>query len=276
MKKFLCKSLIGILSVYVVLIALMFTFQRSLMYFPQGPVADAEIKEVFKDMEILQLKTEDNIELKFYMEPPANEKSPIILAFHGNGSLALSMYMKFLNLKSEGAGVLYPEYRGYGGNAGAINEVGLYKDADAYLAYLKIKYPNNPIILYGQSLGSGVAVDLASRHIGQYKGLVLEVPFDSVVNVVGDVYPFVPFKSLLLHDKYASIEKIGFITVPKLFLIAGQDDVVGAESGRRLFAAADSNKKWVEFPDANHFNVFQFGAEKAVQDFIQNDVMGAK
>lgn len=276
MKKILFKSLIGILSVYVILIALMFTFQRSMMYFPQAQIPDADIKETFKRMEILQLKTEDNIELKFYMEPPANDKAPIILAFHGNGSLALSMYIKFLKLKSEGAGVLYPEYRGYGGNAGAINEDGLYKDADAYLAYLKAKYPNNPIIIYGQSLGAGVAVDVASHHIGQYNGLVLETPFDSVVTVVGKTYPLVPFKSILVRDKYLSIEKIGFISVPKLFLIAGKDDVVGAESGRRLFAAADNNKKTVEFPEATHMTVYQFGAEKEVQSFIQNTVIGIK
>lgn len=256
--------------IYITLVGLMCVFQRSMIYFPPVPMSDEKIRASIPSAQIIHVESADNISLRAILIPPKDEKTPLLLVFHGNGAQAAWLEPQFRNvIKEQGVGVLLAEYRGYGGNDGDANEQGLYADGDAYLAYVRAQHPHNPVILYGQSLGSGVAVDVASRHVGEYDALILEVPFDTLVNVVGKVYPFVPFPSVLVKDKFLSIDKISKITAPKLFLLAGQDEIVGHASGLALYNAADDNKVLADFPVATHMGVYQAGAGDAVTHFIQ-------
>lgn len=238
------------------------------MYFPQGGVTDDVAKDILPAADVIQVTTEDKINLKAYLIPPKDISKPIILAFHGNASLAIYMAEQFNPIIQEGAGVLLAEYRGYGGNSGEPTEQGLYKDASAYLNYIRQYYPKHKIIAYGQSLGSAVAVDIVYKNTDKFSGLILEVPFDSALNVANKAYPFVPLKNILLKDKYESDKKIGSITIPKLFLIAGRDDVVGTETGKRLFDLANEPKESHIFDNATHINVFSYGAAQYINQFV--------
>lgn len=272
MKKRVVQSLSGVVVVYLILMGMMFSFQRSLMYFPQGNIPEEIAQRVLPKGQIVSVHTKDGLTLKSYLVPPQDKTRPILIAFHGNGGSAIGLSQNFAGLIKGGYGLMMAEYRGYDGNAGKASEEGLYQDAEAHLEFVLAQYPKNKIIGYGQSLGSAVAVDLVSRHGDQFSGLILEVPFDSVVNVVGRIYSFVPFPEIMVRDKYHSDQKIGTISLPKLFLIAGQDEVVGTEAGMTLYGLASEPKQIKVFENAGHMTVFDFGAAEVVEKFIEKEI----
>lgn len=269
MKEIAIRFGIVIIVAYMMLLGAMVYYQRSLMYFPQPALPDYLTKKLLpKTVVPIEVKTADNISLHGFLIPPKDKTKMIILAFHGNGSLAPYLASNFEWAMEEGYGVLLAEYRGYGGNAGKPTEDGLYQDADAYLNYLHTHYPDNKIVAYGQSLGGAVAVDLVARNQNIFSGLILEAPFDSAVNVADKIYPSIILKRWLLRDKYLSNEKIGNISIPKLFLLAEQDDVVGFDSGMNLFDAAKDPKQIRVYHEASHMMIFQYGAINDVMDFL--------
>lgn len=269
MKSFILKTFLLCVGVYFVLLILIFFGQRSLMYFPQPELSAEVAKSILPKAQMVNVVTGDGVHLQAYFIPPKDAKKPIILAFHGNGALGLYLAPSFAEAVEKGYGLLLAEYRGYSGNEGTPTETGLYQDADAYLAYLKSQYPNTHIIAYGQSLGSGVAVDLVARNPQSFIGLVLEVPFDSAVNVADKHYPYILFKKWIMRDQYLSNKKISSISIPKLFLLAGQDEVVGLNSGLNLFETAIPPKSVKVYDEAGHMNVFQYGAGKDLMGFLE-------
>lgn len=270
MKAIFLKIIFLMIGIYLLLILLVFFCQRSLMYFPQPPLSEETVQALLPKVQMIHVVTADGVSLKAYFMPPQDNHSPIILAFHGNGALGMHLSQNFTEAIGKGYGVLFAEYRGYSGNEGHPTEAGLYQDADAYLAYLKANYPETSIIAYGQSLGSGVAVDLVARNPHSFTGLMLEVPFDSALNVADRIYPYIVFKKWILRDQYLSNEKIESISIPKLFLLAGQDEVVGFDSGIKLFDTAKDPKQIRVYNDATHGTVFQYGAQIDMMDFLQS------
>ena len=186
--------IITFVAAYILLLILMVHFQRSLMYFPQPDIPQAAAEKMLPDGRMVHVITEDDLILKSYFVPPRNSTKPIILVFHGNAGLGIYLSPYFADMLENGYGVLFAEYRGYGGNPGEPTEKGLYKDADAYLLYLQEHYPKTKVIAYGQSLGSGPAVDLVSRNPQSFMALILEAPFDSALNVADSTYPYIFFK----------------------------------------------------------------------------------
>lgn len=257
-----------IVLLYIGFVGVLFFFQRQLMYFPRTAVAPEIVQSLLPQGEKISVNTNDGLLLTAYFVPPSKDNNQIMLVFHGNAALGIELAPQFASYLSEGRGLLLAEYRGYGGNAGQPTEDGLYKDADAYLNYLKTNYSSAQLIAYGQSLGSGVAVDLVSRHPKVFSGLVLEVPFFSAVDAADNKYPFVPLKQFLLRDKYRSDTKIGAIDIPKLFLLAGKDEVVGFIGGQRLYDLAKFPKNLSVYPHAEHAQVYNYGAQIALMDFI--------
>lgn len=268
MKKFISGIFLPLLLIYIALIAVIFLSQRSLMYFPQSPIPDEIAKNILPEGEIIRVITEDKLELKAYVSPPQDTTKPIILAFHGNASQALYMAQAFQPFIKEGYGVLFAEYRGYNGNEGSPTEQGLYQDADAYLEYILNRFSKHKIIAYGQSLGSAVAVDIVQRNPQNFSGLILEVPFDSALSVASKAYPFIPFKNFLLKDKYESDKKISNIKIPKLFLVAGQDSVVGKDSGQRLYDLAPSPKTIYINVDSRHNDILNHDVINCILIFL--------
>jgi uncharacterized protein len=167
-------------------------------------------------------------------------------------------------------GVLMPGYRGYGGNGGRPTEAGLYADAAAAMDFLaKEGIAADRIVLYGESLGTGVATHLASRH--QVGALVLEAPYTSITAMAMSQFFFMPV-SLMLQDRFDSLSRIAQVKAPILIMQGERDRVVPPELGRELFAAAPEPKELWSAPEGGHEDLYSYGAPATVLDFIRRRV----
>jgi fermentation-respiration switch protein FrsA (DUF1100 family) len=203
------------------------------------------------------LETSDGVKIHGWWV--RRDNAPLATLFlHGNGD-NLSYYMPYIQETiAAGSSVLMIDYRGYGRSAGSPSEQGLYHDSDAGYTYLLDKgYRAEQIIIYGQSLGSAVAIDLASRR--PCAGLILEAPFSSASDVAGSLVPFI---GPLLVRSYNSLPKIRGIRAPKLFIHGDRDGTIPFKLGRKLFDAAPEPKTLWIVPGAGHNDILEVaGAE---------------
>jgi fermentation-respiration switch protein FrsA (DUF1100 family) len=265
------ETLLGLIGGYAAVVALMFVFQRNLQYFPDKSRPDPAVAQAF-GMTVVEYRTADGIRLQAWYRDAAPDK-PTILYFHGNGGNIMGRAPKVRALLDRGYGVLRAEYRGYGGNHGDPSEAGFYQDGRAALGHLESKgiAPHN-IVLWGESLGTGVAVQLAQEQALQAAPLaavVLEAPFTSAVDVGAAHYFFIPVR-LLVKDRYESFEKIAEIGAPLLVVHGDQDNVVPIRFGRALFAAAKEPKKALWVAGGDHGNLAAFGLSDAVIGFLES------
>ena len=158
-------------------------------------------------------------------------------------------------------------YRGYGGNPGTPNEKGFFLDSNAAIDFVQSeKFDQNDIVLYGESLGTGVAINLA-REV-DVRSVILEAPYASITKVASERYWFVPVR-YLLKDKFDSISKVNGLTAPLLIIHGDEDDVIRLQHGKFLFNEASEPKYMHIFEGANHGNLYQYDAIKAVDSFIK-------
>lgn len=267
--RFLKKTLnyaIKAFLVYCALVLFLFVQQRNFIYFPshEMPTKDA-IYEAGNIQEV-NVTTSDNIKLSAWLVKAEHTRATILF-FHGNGGNIVHRYNKVLPYVNAGYDVLLAEYRGYGSNKGMPTEQGLYKDAEAYYNWLtENTSPNFDIILYGESLGTGVAVELLSNQ--KARAIILETPYTKLSEAAQKRYFFIPFIEALMKDKYNSIEKIKNQNTESLFLIAKNDEVLGAETGISLFNAANAPKTLKIFDEAQHNTVYNYGAADIVLQFL--------
>jgi len=178
--------------------------------------------------------------------PAADTAGRWLLMCHGNaGNLSdAGRPEHYAGLRALGLNLLAFDYRGYGESGGSPSEAGLYRDAEAAYGYLRdtLGVPPERIVLFGHSLGSVVAVELATRVPAA--GLVLDGALISVIARAQEVYPYVPVR-WIARSRYASIDRIGGLRLPKLFLHARADEVIPLAHGRRLFDAASPPKTFV-------------------------------
>jgi hypothetical protein len=249
--------LIAALAGYAGLLALMYVFQRALMYFPdtaRTPPAAAGLPQA----EEVILTTDDGERLVAWHVPPQPGK-PVVLYFHGNaGNLPLRAD-RFRKLVSDGTGLVALSYRGYGGSTGRPSEEGLLRDAEATYAFAAA------IVPWGESLGTAVAVALAAAR--PVAGLMLDAPFTSAADVGAAAYPFMPVR-WLIRDKFRSDRRIARVNAPLLVLHGERDRVVPIAFAERLYALAREPKRMVRFPDGGHVDLDDHGAMAAVREFI--------
>lgn len=197
---------------------------------------------------------------------PARPGQPTLLYFHGNAGDLSMRAERMANYLARGQGMMMMAYRGYNGSSGRPSERA--NVADARLAFDTLVGDGvaaSDIILYGESLGSGVAVQVAAERAPG--GLVLDAPYSSIVDVAELHYPYLPAR-LLMVDRYDSVRHIQRVKAPLLIVHGGQDDVVPIELGRRLLQAAQGDKAMVEFPAAGHSDHFAHGSFDAIQKWI--------
>ena len=256
------KFVIGFIVFYMLLVSFLFVKQRSLIYFPDNskPVA-------VEGIEIVNVTTKDNVTLEAWYIPPKIEDRQIILLFHGNAGNHSHRMSKILDYLGAGYGVLLAEYRGYAGNGGEISEQGFYKDGRAYIEWLSSEKRVNSsrIVLYGESIGSGVATQMAVEY--DVAGLILEAPFSSLLEFVGNKYFYVPV-SLLLKDRFMNIDKISQINTSLLIMHGLKDEVIPFNLSEKLFKSAKDFKRLVDFPEGKHNNLYSFGASTHVLNFL--------
>jgi uncharacterized protein len=258
---------IALACLYVGGVAVLYLKQRSLMYFPDTvhtTPADAGLPEVTE----VPLTAADGVHVTAWFAPPQGDK-PVIVYFHGNGGSLRYGAARFRQLIGAGIGLVALEYRGYGGNEGSPSEHGLIADGEAAYAYAAAHYPVSQIVLWGQSLGSGVAVAVAAQK--PVARIILEAPFTSTAAVASLRYWYVPV-GLLMKDQFHSDRRIQKVTAPLLILHGVKDQVVPYAMGERLFELANQPKHIVQFLDAGHDNLDANGALNAVARFLAGDL----
>ena len=257
---------------YALLVGGCYALQRSLMYFPAAEMPSPEAAGV-PEMAVVTLKTDDGLALVSWYAPARTERAPTIAYFHGNAGNIAGRAYKVRPLLDAGLGVLLVGYRGYGGNPGTPGEAGLFADGRAALDYLAGKgVPPASVVAFGESLGSGVAVRLASeRAIG---AVILEAPFTSAAEVGQRAYPFLPVRRLI-RDRFDSLPLIHAIGAPLLIVHGERDRVVPADQGRRLLPAASEPKEGVFLPEAGHNDTFEHGSMLVALEFLDRVYAGA-
>ena len=252
-------AILLVVIAYLGLLLLLRLNESRLIYFP-GSVrrltdAPAELQLPVRRAAI---RTEDGLTLGSWVIPAGPDSTGYwVLICHGNaGNLSeFGRPAHYARLRTLGLSLLAFDYRGYGESEGTPSEAGLYRDADAAYQYLRggLRVPPERIIVFGHSLGSAVAVDLASRVPAA--GLILDGALTSVIERGAELYPYVPVR-WIGRSRFSSIDKISRVSIPKLFLHARADDVVPLAHGRRLFEAALPPKTFVEL-NGGHGDAFE-------------------
>ena len=241
--------LLLVVALYAGLLLLLRLNEPRLIYFPgTGRTLLPPSAHLNLPIERVSIRTEDGLTLWSWLIPAGpNATGYWLLICHGNaGNLSeFDRPLHYAGLRELGLTLLAFDYRGYGESEGLPSEGGLYQDAEAAYRYLRETrgVPADRIILFGHSLGSAVAVDLASRVPAA--GLILEGALTSVIQRGQELYPYIPVR-WIGRSRFSSIEKISSVTVPKLFLHARADDVIPLSHGRMLFEAAPPPKTFVE------------------------------
>jgi hypothetical protein len=252
---------------YALVVAVLYFAQRSMLYHPTAlriPPAQAGMPEAQE----IELKTSDGETLVAWHVPPRGDK-PVVIYFHGNGEIIQWRIGHHRALIRDGAGLIAVNFRGYGGSTGTPTEDGLHRDAAAAYAFAVAHYPAQRIVLYGVSLGTGVAVKLASEQ--PVAKLILEAPYTSTVDVAAEMFPFVPVR-WLMKDQLHSDQRIGKVHVPLLIMQGTHDEVIPIRFGERLFALANEPKRFVRFDGGGHNDLDKYGVGDVARKFIEEDV----
>jgi uncharacterized protein len=242
----------------------LFVFQRSLLYYP-GPVGPGPEAVGLDGVADVRVETADGLELRAWWRAPPHG-APTLLYLHGNAGTLAGRADKVRPYLDAGYGLLLLAWRGYDGNPGRPTEQGLYRDAAGALAFLAERgIAADRLVLYGESLGGGVAVRMAAEAMPA--ALVLETPFDSIPAVAQAHYPFFPVKRLV-RDRFDSAAWIGRVAAPVLILHGEHDRTVPIRFAERLYARAGEPKRFVRFPGAGHADLYDHGAARAVRAFL--------
>lgn len=249
---FLRTTLITAALIYLALLLAIYLLQRHLLYHPARTQASPE--EVgLSGVEVINLATQPGEKLIAWYSP-AKGNQPTILFFHGNAGDIAGRSERFAYYQRAGYGVMFLSYRGYGGSTGSPSETGLISDANAAYDWLvRNGVPASRIALVGESLGTGVAVQLAARKpVG---AMALEAPFTSTADVARLSYWWLPV-GLLMKDQFKSIDYLKDVHVPILVMHGTDDRLIPVEMGKALYAAANDPKEFVALANGTHGSIF--------------------
>jgi uncharacterized protein len=252
--------LVVVVALYAGFLLLLRLAEPRLLYLPgPGKSLTSPPPTLGLTPERVEFRSSDGVALVAWVirTPGADTLGRWLLICHGNGGNISEAGRPFhyAALRGLGLNLLAFDYRGYGESGGVPSEAGLYRDAQAAWRYLTETehVPPDRIVLFGHSLGSAVAVELATRV--QPAGLILEGALSSVTERAQEVYPFVPVR-WIARSRYASVERIGSLMLPKLFLHARADEVIPLAHGRRLYDAAPRPKAFIELA-GGHGDAFE-------------------
>src|ERR1700704_327434 len=259
------KWLLIVVSVgYVGGLAALFLLQRSVLFPIPQVFRIAPAAAGFAQAEEHVLTTADG-EKVIVWHVPAKPGHPVILYFHGNGDYLAGFFGRFRQLIADGTGVVALSYRGYAGSSGRPSEQGLLRGAAAAHAFTTARYSAASIVGWGFSLGTGVAVALASEQpLGK---LILEAPYTSLADVAASAFSIFSVP-LVLKNPFHSDRRIARVRAPLLMMHGARDPTVPIIFGERLFALANEPKKFVRFDGGGHNDLDDFGAAATARQFI--------
>ena len=257
MMKILRSILRIAVAVYVLCLLLLFVFQRSLLYYPSHTYVSLGEARANKSLSEFPVRTADGIDLEAWYSP-ATSKSYTFVFFHGNGDSLFGDSEVGDPYIAAGYGFLIAEYRGYSGLSGKPTEAGLYADARGYIHGLESHgVKSEDIILFGHSLGTGVATQIAEEfHVG---GLILLAPYLSIPKMAQVQYPIFPAEYMVL-DRFENFRKMKNVHVPLLIVNGTLDEVIPPSQGKQLFDIANEPRQFNSLPGHHHNDLFMDAA----------------
>lgn len=241
---------------WLYVVACLYLFQRHIMYSPSTETPVLPVNAI-DGIRAVTITTEDNLALLAWYIPPQNNQ-PVLVFFHGNaGHLGYRVGKAQSLQRAAGLGMLMLSYRGYGGNLGKPTEQGLYRDGRAAMHFLQddLHIPPEKTVIYGESIGTGVAVQMATEF--KAAALILESPFTGTASVAKNIYFIIPI-DLLLKDRYDNIAKITSINMPLLILHGTDDNIVPQAEGAALYNTASQPKAFASIETGGHNNLWNF------------------
>lgn len=247
----------------------LWAFQDHLIYFPDPAPPPPPAALGLGRVEERRITTADGLTLLGWRLREGAPGAPVILYLHGNGGSLLHRARRVQRFEQQGWGALFVQWRGYGGNPGRPDEAGLAQDALAGLRALRAEgVAAGRIILWGESLGTGIAIRLAAEQPDEVAALVLESPYTSLLELARLHYPLLP-AGLLLRDHFDSAARIGRVRAPVLMLIGAADTLIPPTMSRELGRHATTPPEIWEAPGAGHNELGEAGGVTAAAEFLR-------
>mgnify|MGYP001490118039 CR=1 FL=1 len=265
--KYIYLSILSLVVFYIAFLIVIYINQRNLLYHPsENNYLNDKIEFKYEEVWI---ETEKEIKLRSWLIKKDIKKYKTLVYFHGNAGNLFNRVHKLNELNKLDINILIISWRGFSGNQGKPTEKNLYHDAKKSIEWLnELGISNNKIILYGESLGTGIAVELGQKNI--FNSIILESPFTSMTKAAKIYYPYLPV-NLLLKDRYDSIDKINKITKPILVMHGMKDNIVPYTMGIELFQKANK-PKYSYFPkNDNHMMDFNEQLLDIIRTFINKN-----
>lgn len=262
------KIIITFALVFILLSGYFRYIERKSIFFPMRQIeyTPKDIGLIYKEV---FFKAEDGVELNGWLIPAKGTKGTILF-LHGNAGNISHRFEKLQIFHDLNLNVFIFDYRGYGKSKGSPSEKGLYLDAKAAYDYLVSKegIRKEEIILFGESLGGAVAIDLASKK--KVKAIIVESAFSSAKDMAKRIYPFIP--SFFITSDFNSVKKIKNIQVPKLIIHSVDDEIVPFDLGRKLFEAAPPPKEFLKIRGGHNTGFLNSEAQfkKGIDSFISS------
>ncbi|WP_034391309.1 alpha/beta hydrolase [Candidatus Pelagibacter ubique] len=265
-RNFFLEIILGIIVIYVSVLVILFIFQRNLMYHPSENNYFGDKLEV--NIEKVNIKTSDNINLLGWFHKKDLNKFKTIVYFHGNAGTLDNRIHKLNHFKDMDVNFLIIAWRGFSGNKGKPTEEGLYIDGLGAVNWIINQgVKEEDIILYGESLGTGIATEIAQNK--NFAGVILETPFTSMIKAAKEFYPYIPV-NLLLKDRYENYKKVKNINIPILVMHGEQDIIVPFKMGKKIYNLANEPKYSYFTKHDNHMMEFDDNLIIVLENFIKN------
>lgn len=258
---------------YVLLVAgglftLTYSFQSSFIFFP-GKLSEDFVFRQHAEEVFISTPDGERINGLFFR----GTREEVVLFFHGNAGDLSNWQFIADDFTSLGLNVFLIDYRGYGKSSGAITERGLYQDGEAAYHYLlnEKQFKADQILIYGRSIGSGIAVDLASH--SPAGGLILEAPFSGLIRLATQKVPWL-IPALWLKFRFDNMEKIARVKCPVLFIHGSSDTLIPPSHSQTLFDVYPGKKRMIRIEsgshnDLNRFDAYHNGLQHALDDFFR-------
>ena len=265
-RKYLLKIILIFFILYLSVLLILFFFQRNLLYLPKENNYFGDKLKV--KIEKVKIRTSDDIELLGWFHKKDLNRFKTIVYFHGNAGKLENRIHKLNHFKDIDVNFLIISWRGFSGNSGKPTEKGLYEDGKSTIDWLKnIGLSDKDIVLYGESLGTGIATHIAQNR--KFAGLVLETPFTSMVDAAKNVYPYIPV-GILLKDRYENEKKIKHINIPVLVMHGEADQIVPFKMGKKIYEIANKPKYSYFTKYDNHMMEYDDKLVFALSSFIKS------
>lgn len=270
--RILLTGLALLIGLYLVLLLLVYVFQRQFLYFPdQSAPSENQLNQM--GMASVLIRSGPDGDIRSLWQEPRTSESPVILFLHGNAGSHYHRIPIYQALADDGAAVLGVGYPGYGSNAGSPTQTALFQIAqENYDWLIQQGIQPNRIVIVGESLGSGVATHLASENGAS--GLILAAAYTGMDEMAQRQFPIFPAR-WLIKDSYRSVDRIASIDMPLIWIHGKDDELIPFAMGQRLFDAGSAPKEAFAVEKGGHNDLWQRNADKIVREASSKLVLNA-